>query len=400
MHAHAEHTPVVTALGILAPIGETLASFWQALLSGQSGVAPVRSFDTSAFATHIGCEIHSPAIDALATQHPHIGRATLLAYHAGQQALADLSAEQRQHTSLCIGTTMGEACWLEGWDAAAVRAGPQAVPAAELLRSGPDQIGLDCMRMLGLQGSLQVLAAACAAGNYAIARAADMIRLGRAERVLAGGTDAFSRVAYTGFARLGALASESCRPFSADRDGIVIAEGAAMLLVESLASAQRRGAPILAYVLGSGLSCDAHHIVSPHPEGAGALRAMQAALQNAQLAPTDLDWICAHGTGTRANDRAEVLAARALCHDYMVPMSSLKALTGHALGAASAIEAVGCVLALMHQAIPPTWNHRAYDAECDWDLVANVPRTANLRVVLNNAYAFGGNNASILFGRA
>ncbi len=396
----AARTPVVTALGIIAPIGDDPASFWQALLSAKSGVGPVRCFDTSAFATHIGCEIHSPLVHAMAAQYPNIGRASLLAMIAGKQALEGLSKQQRHSTGLCIGTTMGEACWLEAWDPDAVRIGPQAVPSAELLHSGPDQIGLDCMQLLDLRGPLQVLAAACAAGNYAIARAADLIRLGRVERVLAGGTDAFSRVAYTGFARLGALANEACRPFSADRDGIVIAEGAAMLLIESLASAQARGASVLAHVLGSGLSCDAHHIVSPHPDGAGALRAMQRALMDAQRKPTDIDWICAHGTGTPANDQAEVMAVRALCQDRVVPMSSLKALTGHALGAASAIEAVGCVLALQHQIIPATYNHREYDSQCDWDIVANTPRPAPLRIVLNNAYAFGGNNASVVFGQA
>lgn len=397
MRSFGDRTPVVTGIGTITPIGSDAASFWAALLAGRSGVAPVRAFDTSGFATHIGCEVESAVIAPLAREIPGVGRAALLATAAGMEALRDLPDRDRRGIGLCIGTTMGEACWLEAWSPDAVRAGPGAVPAEELLRSGPDQLGLDCARLLGLDGSLTVLAAACAAGNYAIARAADLIRLGRIERVLAGGTDAFSRVAFTGFARLGALAAESCRPFSADRDGIVIAEGAALLLIESLRSARARNAEILAVVAGSGLSCDAHHIVSPHPEGAGALRAMRMALRDADRSPRDLDWICAHGTGTRANDRAEILAARALCGDRIVPMSSIKALTGHSLGAASAIEAVACVQALRHQMIPPTWNHRVDDPECAWDVVPNAPRAADLRLVLNNAYAFGGDNASVLF---
>lgn len=400
MRTFGDRTPVVTGMGLVTPIGEGTTAFWDALMAGRSGVAPVRAFDTAMFEVKIACEVDSAAVDDLAREHPMVGRAALLATVAGREALRELPDHDRRATGLCIGTTMGEACWLESWSPEAVRAGPSAVPAAELLRSGPDQLGLDCARLLGLGGPITVMAAACAAGNYAIARAADLIRLGRSERVLAGGTDAFSRVAFTGFARLGALASEACRPFSADRDGIVIAEGAAFLLIEALGAARARNAEILAVVAGSGLSCDAHHIVSPHPDGAGALRAMRMALKDAGRSAHELDWICAHGTGTRANDRSEVRAARALCGDQVVPMSSIKALTGHSLGAASAIEAVACIQALRYQQIPPTWNHRVDDPECPWDVVPNQPRLADLRLVLNNAYAFGGNNASVLFAHA
>jgi 3-oxoacyl-[acyl-carrier-protein] synthase II len=393
--------PVITGLGVVSPVGIGSASFWDALLHGRSGVRPVRGFDTSPFAAHIGCEIDDDRLPPLDLQPaPRAGRAARLAELAAQEAVAHaaLQADHLPETGLCIGTTMGEACWLEGWSPEQVRAGPAAVPAEELLRSGPDQVGLDVAALLGLGGSVMVLAAACAAGNYAIGRAADLIRLGRAERVLAGATDAFSRVAFTGFSRMGALAAEACRPFSADRDGIVLAEGAAMVLVESLTAARERGAAILAEVAGFGLSCDAHHIVSPRPDGLGALRAMRAALDDAGLSPEDIDYICAHGTGTRANDRSEVAAVRMLFGDLglAVPMSSIKSLTGHSLGAASALEAVACVLALQHQMLPATWNFRALDPECAWDIVPNVPRPARVDVVLNNAYAFGGNNASVL----
>jgi 3-oxoacyl-[acyl-carrier-protein] synthase II len=405
--ATGDRTPVVTGLGIISPIGLDCDSFWQALMSGRSGVRPVRSFDTAPYPTHIGCEIHEfapPAwIETALGRAP--GRATAMIVAAAQQALRQAGLAQThdlRRAGLCAGTTMGEAGWLEAWprEQALAVAGPAAAPTPELLRAGPDQIGLDSAAALGLGGPVVTLAAACAAGNYAIGQAADLIRLGRADQVLAGGADSFSRTAFTGFARLGALAKECCRPFSRDRDGIVIAEGAAVLLVESLGSARTRGATVLAEVAGYGLSCDAHHIVSPHPEGTGAVAAMQAALRDAALDTSDIDYICAHGTGTRTNDASEVLAARKLFGARRVPMSSIKALTGHSLGAASALEAVACVLALQAQIIPPTWNYRELDPECDWDVVPNAPRPATLRAVLNTAYAFGGDNSAIVLRRA
>jgi 3-oxoacyl-[acyl-carrier-protein] synthase II len=251
-----------------------------------------------------------------------------------------------------------------------------------------------------VSGEIEVTAGACAAGNYAIGRAADLIRLGRATRVLAGGAEAFSRVAFTGFARLGALAREACRPFSADRDGIVLGEGAGMVVVESAASARGRGATVLAGLPGFGLSSDAHHIVSPDPEAGGAVRALEEALDSAGLASDDVDYVCAHGTGTEANDQAEVAAARRVFGGRRIPMSSLKALTGHALGASSAIEAVACVRALAEQTAPPTWNFRRRDPDCDWDVVPNEPRPLRLDVVMSSAYAFGGVNAALVLTKA
>jgi 3-oxoacyl-[acyl-carrier-protein] synthase II len=293
---------------------------------------------------------------------------------------------------------MGESCWLESWEPADVRSG--AVRAEELVRSGPDQVGRDIASELSLGGRVAVLAGACAAGNYALGHALDLVRLGRADAVLAGGTDAFSRVAFTGFARLGALAVEACRPFSADRDGLVLGEGAAMLVVESAASAAARGAVPLAELAGIGLSGDAFHIVSPDPQGRGAARAMKAALEDAGVERGEIGYLSAHGTGTPANDRAEVAAARAVFGKQGPPMSSIKALTGHGLGAASALEAVACVQALRTHIAPPTWNFTRVDPECDWDAIPNEPRELELGVVLSNAYAFGGANASLVLRAA
>jgi len=389
----------VTALGVASPIGIGPEDFWASLLSGADAAGPVRAFDASAFGVDIGCELDPDTALAGSAQ---TGRAARLAATAGAQALghAGLSASQRAATALCVGTTMGEACWLESWGAELLDAPEDRLPADELLRSGPDQIGSDVAELLGLHGGRTVVGGACAAGNYAISRAMDLVRLGRAERVLAGGTDSFSRVAYTGFASLGALARNACRPFSADREGLVLGEGAAMLLIESVDAARARGAAPLARLAGAGLSCDAHHIVSPHPEGDGVVRALRGALAEASAGSGDVDWVCAHGTGTRANDAREVRAAGSVFGSDRPPMSSIKALTGHCLGASSAFEAVACVLALQRQVIPPTWNFGATDPDCDWDVVPSAPRQASLTTVVNNASAFGGANAAVVLRRA
>jgi 3-oxoacyl-[acyl-carrier-protein] synthase II len=389
---------VITGLGVVSPVGVDTETFWAALLSGTTGAAPVESFDTSLFPSRIGCEVRGLALESASEPQP--GRAALLAAAAGRQALAQagLAGASRADVALSIGTTMGESCWLEAWDPADVRAG--TVPAEELVRSGPDQVGRDVAAELGLGGRVTVLAGACAAGNYALGHALDLVRLGRADTVLAGGTDAFSRVAFTGFARLGALAAEACRPFSADRDGLVLGEGAALLVVESATAAAARGAEPLAELAGIGLSGDAFHIVSPDPQGRGAARAMAAALEDAGAGPGEIGYLSAHGTGTPANDRAEVAAARAVFGKGGPPMSSIKAITGHGLGAASALEAVACVQALREQIAPPTWNFTRADPDCDWDAIPNEPRELELGIVLSNAYAFGGANASLVLRAA
>lgn len=389
----------VTGIGVVTPIGASPEAVWTSLMAGTSGVAPVRSFDTSRHRTHIGCEIPPDVVLAGGGDDLSTGRTARLAATAGLQAArgAKLSSAELDSTAFCFGTTMGESCWIENWDSEDVVNGTFA--AGELLHSAADDAAYRAAGILGIGGQVTTVAGACAAGNYAIGLGLDLIRSGRADRVLAGGADAFSRVAFTGFDSLGALARESCRPFNADRDGLVLGEGAGMLLLESLSAARRRQASPLALVAGYGLSCDAHHIVSPPPGGEGMLRAMRAALDDAGLDPAEIDWICAHGTGTVANDRAEVAAANALYANEPAgkrpPMSSIKALTGHGLGAASAIEAVACVLALRRQVIPPTWN--AGQPDSGWDVVADGPRSARLRAVLNNAAAFGGNNSAVLF---
>jgi 3-oxoacyl-[acyl-carrier-protein] synthase II len=237
---------------------------------------------------------------------------------------------------------------------------------------------------------------ACAAGNYAIAHAMDQLADGRAEVMLAGGADAFSRITYTGFYRLGAIAPERCQPFDKNRKGMIPGEGAAVLMLETLDRATARGARVYAELAGYGLSCDAHHMTAAHPEGSGAARAMDRALADAGARPSDVSYISAHGTGTPTNDRLEIVAVRRVFGEAAkrTPMSSIKSMIGHTMGAASAIEAAVCALAVATDRIPPTMNLE--EPEDDLDFVANRAREHRVSLAMNNAYAFGGNNASLL----
>jgi len=237
---------------------------------------------------------------------------------------------------------------------------------------------------------------ACAAGNYAIAHAFGLLRDGKADVMLAGGADAFSRITYAGFSRLGAIAPERCQPFDRNRKGMIPGEGAGVLVLEPLEKARARGARVYAEVAGYGLSCDAHHMTAAHPEGDGAARAMLHALQDAGLGAADVSYISAHGTGTPTNDRLEILAVKRVFGEAAprIPMSSIKSMIGHTMGAASAIEAAVCALAVAEDRIPPTMNMD--DPEEGLDFVPNVARELPVRMAMNNAYAFGGNNASVI----
>jgi 3-oxoacyl-[acyl-carrier-protein] synthase II len=300
---------------------------------------------------------------------------------------------------IAIGTTLGEPNFLERMSSAPLVADSRW---AQVTGFPASAIAESLATVLALAGPVITLPTACAAGNYAVADALELLRSGAAQVMLAGGADAFSRSAYLGFARLHAMSPDTCRPFDRERKGLLLGEGAGILVLERAEHARARGAGPLARILGASQSCDGFHITGPHPEGRGAARVMAGALADAELGSDIVDYINAHGTGTLHNDRTESLAIRTVFGRAAerVPVSSIKALTGHTMGAAGAIESVASILALRHQTIPPTWNFETPDPDCPLDVVPNAPRAANLRTVLNNSYAFGGNNASILFGHA
>jgi 3-oxoacyl-[acyl-carrier-protein] synthase II len=302
---------------------------------------------------------------------------------------------------ISMGTTSGEPLFVEQYNDAKKAGGEDAIPADVMAKypchTMPAQLALE----FGAHGPAIMIPTACAAGNYAVGYGFDLIRTGRVDVVLAGGADAFSRITYTGFSRLGAIAPEKCQPFDKNRKGMVPGEGSGMLVLESLDAAVARGAKIYAEVLGYGVSCDAHHMTAAHPSADGAIRCMQNAMNESGVTPDQVDYISAHGTGTPTNDRLESLAVRTLFGERAprLPMSSIKSMLGHTMGAASAIEAAACAMALDTGWIPATMNHEEADPDCGLDIVANRCRKTNPKIILNNAYAFGGNNACLCLTR-
>lgn len=395
---------VVTGLGLVTSIGIGREQFWSSLIAGRSSFKPVQSFDTSSFNVHLGAEItdFNPQDYVFELADEAIGRSSQFAIAAARLAVTDgsldLATIDRNRAGVCLGTTSGEPHFIEKFDDCYVAGhfpvGPEFITQYPC-HAVPGHVAGE----LSLAGEAMMIPTACAAGNYAIAHAFDVLRAGRADVMLAGGSDSFSRITYTGFARLGAIAPEVCQPFDRNRKGMVPGEGAAMLLLERADHARARGARIYCRVAGYGLSCDAHHMTAAHPDGKGAARAMQMALQNSALSLEDVDYISAHGTGTPTNDRLETIAVKKIFGDlaYKIPISSIKSMLGHTMGAASAIEAAACALAITAGQIPPTMHLQAQDPECDLDYVPNVARAHNVRVAMNNAYAFGGTNSSVIF---
>lgn len=397
-----ERRVVITGLGTVTPLGFGLDALWDGLLTERNAFAEVSSFDSSPYRVHQGAEV--PGFDPapyFTRQNPDsMGRTSQLAVAAAKDALADagLSPEQCSDAGVCVGTTSGEPRIIERLDDCLLEDRPADCEPRFPFTYPCHVIAAHIAREFSFFGANQVIPAACAAGNYALARAADEITAGRADVMLAGGADAFSRITYTGFYRLGAISPDVVRPFDRERKGMIPGEGAAMLVLETEDHARRRNAKIYAEFSGYGLSCDAYHMTGPHPEGDGAARAMKMALRRSKTNRDAIDYICAHGTGTKASDKAETKAVRRAFDDVAdsTPVSSIKSMLGHTMGAASAIEAVTCALAIDRNVIPPTANFEERDPECDLDYVTDGAREKTVNVAMSNAYAFGGNNASIV----
>ena len=393
---------VITGLGVVSSLGIGKDEFWKALTAGVSGISKISSFDTSEYPTHYGGEVKDFEPQAFLDKEKtgNIGRASQLALASAKLALSDagikLDNPGLAEAGVVIGTTMGESQVLEKLNDAWVKKGITAIDPALIPQYPCNVLSLNVAKELKLNGPNLVLPNACAAGNYAIGYACDLIRMGKARVMLAGGTDAFSRIAFIGFNRLLAVAPEKCQPFDKNRKGMLVAEGSAMVLIETLEAALKRGAQIYAEILGYGLSCDAHHMTAPFSEG--IKEAIEKALKQSNVPPERIDYFSAHGTGTPANDREECRAIKKVFGDYSkkLPVSSIKSMLGHTMGAASAIEAVACALSVKNDIIPPTINFQTPDPECDIDCVPNVSRRVRVDIALNSASAFGGNNACLV----
>ncbi|MFF2044597.1 beta-ketoacyl-[acyl-carrier-protein] synthase family protein [Kitasatospora sp. NPDC058170] len=393
---------VITGLGAVTSIGTGPAEFLAGLRTGRSGVKPITSFDTTGYAHANGCEIDDfdPA-DWLEQLDPEeLGRAGQFSVAAARMAVSDAGmdlAELRlRRVLVSVGTTDGESRDLDELMERQLADGPQELPPAVARRSTAGLLSSSVVRELVLTDVQAVtIPTACAAGNYAIGSGFDAIRSGEADVALSGGADAVCRKTFTGFYRLGTIAPELSQPFDIDRKGILTGEGAGILFMESLDSALARGARIYAEVLGYALNCDAHHPVAPDRDSLAAC--IELAHRNAGVKPEDIDFISAHGTGTKANDVTEAGAIRQV-FPVPPPTVSIKSMLGHTMGAASALASAACALAITEGFIPPTINHRETDPECGLDPVPNVARTAEVRIVQNNALAFAGNNAVLILG--
>ncbi|TVZ82762.1 beta-ketoacyl synthase [Streptomyces sp. BK340] len=400
----ARHRVVVTGLGVVTSIGTGVDAFAAGLRAGRSGAKPITAFDTTGFAYSNACEITDFDPEAWITEQSpdDLGRAAQFAVAASRMAVADAGLTEEQvrevRSLVSVGTTDGESRDLDHLTGLQVNGGDDVLDAVVARRVWPGRLSAGIVRELGLEDVETVtVPTACAAGNYAVGYGYDAISSGDVEMALCGGADALCRKTFTGFYRLGTIAPDVCRPFDADRQGILTGEGAGILLMESLESALARGARIYAEVLGYGLSCDASHPVAPDRDSIA--RCITAAHRNAGIEAADVDFISAHGTGTKANDVTEVGAIRQVFGAELPRTVSIKSMIGHTMGAASALASAACALALRDGFIPPTVNHRTTDPECAVDCVPNEAVEADLRVVQNNGLAFGGNNAVLVLGR-
>src|SRR6266481_2393927 len=385
----------VVAAGVVSPLGFGLSETLDSLRKSQDCVSPVTRFSVGQCRCKTAGQVDDDRLltgEAGGPRWRRLHRAS----HMMIQALKEVvSLEPQFEPELTvIGTTSGGMSYGEHYYRSLRQAGDLRRAPTWIANYPAQKPVIDAQVAFGISAPCQVIANACASGTNAIGHAFECVRSGRYQRVLAGGYDALSELVFTGFDSLQASTPEKCRPFDRHRTGMVLGEGAAILGLENLDSAQQRGAPVLAEIIGYGISTDNFHITQPDPTGIGPQQAMQRALQSAHISADSVDYINAHGTATPFNDAAEGKAIAELFG--RVPISSTKSMMGHSLGAAGAVEAIICLLALQHQFVPPNINFRAPDQLADLNIVANEARRTALRTVLSNSFGFGGTNASIM----
>lgn len=406
---------VVTGLGCITALGPDVETFWANILAGKSGISTIERVDTSDIPTKIAAEIKDFDIEAFMSRREarRLDRSAQFFWVATQQALKDsgISYEpddpEALRSGVLAGTGIGGVETFEQQMEVLTERGPSRMSPVGIAMIISNMAGGIVSIDFNLYGPNSTVVTACAASANAIGDAAAIIQRGAADVMVAGGGEAsLTRFALAGFSQARAMSTNNddptgaSRPFDAGRDGFVMGEGAAVLVLEEYEHAKARGAQIYGEVLGYGMSADGYHITLPRPGGAGAARAMQAALADAGVEPKDLSYINAHGTSTDANDATETAAIKLAFGDaaYEIPVSSTKSMTGHLLGAAGAIEAVASLLAIRDGIIPPTINYTTPDPECDLDYVPNVAREAPVVTVMSNSFGFGGHNVSLVFG--
>ncbi len=407
-----EKTIVVTGIGIFTSIGCSRVDFWNALISGKSGVRRIRAFDPDGHLSQIASEVASfNPEDFISRKHARkMARVSQLASCAATEAVRDaglnLERENQARIGCVIGSAAGDYTNIEEQHIRFQQKGPGSVNALTIPRIIPNMPACNAAIVLGIHGPNLGVAAACATGACAIGTALGLLREGKADVILAGGAEStITPLVVDGYACMRVLSrrndepEKASRPFDADRDGFVIGEGAGVLVLETLKHARKRGAEPLAVLKGFGMTSDAYNIALPEPDGRWAAAAIEEALKDAQLNPENIGYINTHGTSTKVNDRVETIAIHRVFKNRSVPVSSNKSMIGHTLGAAGAVEAAATVLALHHAILPPTINYETKDPECDLDVIPNKAREVSINAAISNAFGFGGQNGVLVFAK-
>lgn len=406
---------VITGMGALTPIGNSVAESWDNLLAGNSGITRITQFDPEGLLCQIAGEVKdfNPRDFMAFKDARRMSRCSQFGVAAAKMALADAGLPPKmvepERAGVCVGTALGG--FEKGDEGMRVirERGPEKLSPFQIVSTLPNMPSHHVSLAVNTQGPIGTPVAACASGTQAIGEGAEYIRRGSAEIVLAGGVEAVIHLgALAGFAAMRGLPTgyndrpeQACRPFDLERSGFVYSEGVGMVVLETLEHALGRGAKIYAELLGHSSSSDAHHMAIPDPEARGAIRAMRWAMQDANIDPEAIDYINAHGSATPVNDALETAAIKKTFGEraYDIPVSSTKALMGHAMGGTGTIEAIFCIQMLNHGIIAPTWNLDTPDPACDLDYVPNAPRKAALNTVLSNSFGLGGQNACLILSR-
>ena len=406
---------VITGLGIISSLGFDVETYWKNLLEGRSGVKPITSFDTTDFDCKIAGEIpdFDPTKYMDRKDARRLDRIIQFAVNAAGEAIQDAGLKveslDRERCGVMVGTGIGGLHTITENQRLLEMHGPSRISPFFVPSCLPDMSAGYIAIQYGFRGPNMCVVTACATGNNVIGEALEVIRRNKADLIVAGGVEAgILPITIAGFDQMGAMATDcndnpcgAVRPFDKRRAGFVMGEGSGMLILEETEHARRRGAHIYAELVGYGTCADAYHIAAPDPSGAGAVRSMRLALEDAGMAPAQIDYVNAHGTGTPLNDTAESRAIREAFgnHAEQLVVSSTKPVTGHLLGAAGAVEAIFSVLALQEGVIPPTINYLEPDPTCDLDYAPNTSRAATLNAVMSNSFGFGGHNATLVFRR-
>lgn len=403
---------VITGIGTLCPLGLDMATTWEGLITGKSGIDYITLCDSEPLETKFVGEVKGfDPINYVSRKEAHrMDRFAQLAVAAGLQAVEQsgiqINSTNQDNIAIVVGSGIGGLTTLFEQTRILLERGPSKVSPFLVPMMISDMAAAQVSITLGVKGLNLCTTSACSSSSDAIGVAYELLKRGDAQAAIAGGSESIiNPIGITGFNALKALSTKNdepqlaSRPFDAERDGFVIGEGACLLVLETLAHAQKRGANILVEIMAYGASADAYHVTQPDEDGDGAVRAMQLALKKAGLAPSDIDYINAHGTSTPLNDKTETMAIKTVFGDYAyrVPISSTKSMLGHLIGAAGAVEAAVCTMAIQHGIIPPTINLTHPDPECDLDYVPNVARQAKVTTTLSNSFGFGGHNSVLIF---